>query len=79
MATSFKNRSIDKRREDSMQISIEVAAAIQRIVRADVSQVKFILASEPQGIRETIVSEFRNNKTLRNLFPEFVEPVTSAA
>jgi len=55
------------------RMSIEVAAVIQRIVRADVGQAQAILAGQPQDIREEIVRQFRDNSKLRELFPEFVE------
>ncbi len=58
-------------------MSIEVAAAIQRIIRADVGQAQSILAEQPQGIREEIVRQFRDNSKLRELFPEFVAEVAS--
>ena len=56
-------------------MSIEVAAVIQRIIRADVGQAQSILAGQPQDIREEIVRQFRDNPKLRELFPEFVEVV----
>jgi len=56
-------------------MSIEVAAVIQRIIRADVGQAQSILAGQPQEIREEIIQQFRSNQKLRYLFPEFVEVV----
>ena len=56
-------------------MSIEVAAVIQRIMRADIGQAQSILAEQPQDIREEIVRQFRDNAKLRELFPEFVEVV----
>jgi len=61
-------------KEDS-KMSIEVAAVIQRIIRADVGQAQSILAGQPQEIREEIIQQFRSNQKLRYLFPEFVEVV----
>jgi len=57
------------------KMSIEVAAVIQRIIRADVGQAQSILAGQPQEIREEIIQQFRSNQKLRYLFPEFVEVV----
>ena len=59
------------------QFELEVAEAIQRIVRGDVSQAKSTLASLPSGTRDKVVWHFRNTEDLRLLFPEYVEPITS--
>jgi hypothetical protein len=61
------------------QFEIEVAAAVQRIIQGDVSQAKATLATFPSGIRDKVVSHFRNTENLRILFPEYVESVTSEA
>ncbi len=57
-------------------MDFEVAAAVQRIIKADATQAKDILAAEPPEIQGKVREAFRTNDTLRNLFPDFIEPVT---
>ena len=59
-----------------MTDDLVVAAAVQRIINADASQAKDILAAERPEIQEKVREAFRTNDKLRGLFPEFIEPVT---
>ena len=53
-----------------------VTAAVQRIINANASQAKGILAAERPEIQEKVRMAFRTNDKLRSLFPEFIEPLT---
>lgn len=56
-----------------MTDDIDVTAAVQRIINADASQAKGILAAERPEIQEKVREAFRTNDNLRSLFPEFIE------
>lgn len=55
--------------------NLELATAVQRIIQADTSQTKALLAAMRPEIREQVVDQFRSNAELQNLFPEYVELV----